>query len=48
MFNVLEWLGNSMEDYRKDSVTAQDCSTQLIKNAPDQEDMFIAVPKIIE
>ena len=47
-FNVLEWLGHSIDNAREDKVNAQDCSSELIKGAPDKEDMFIAVPKIIE
>lgn len=48
MFNVIEWLGHTNSNIREDKVTVKDNSNELIDNAPDKEDMFIAVPKVIE
>lgn len=48
MYNVIEWLGYTNSNIREDKVTVTDNSNELINNAPDKEDMFIAVPKVIE
>ncbi|MGV3278497.1 Asp-tRNA(Asn)/Glu-tRNA(Gln) amidotransferase subunit GatC [Rickettsiales bacterium LUAb2] len=48
MFTVQEWLGKHMENLRKDEAIEGNNTNSLINTAPDKEDVFIAVPKVIE
>lgn len=48
MYNVQDWLGNYDESLREDVVDNQSYCEDIIDNAPDKEEVFIAVPKIIE
>lgn len=48
MYNVQEWLGNHTMNASKDVVDDGNYATDIIANAPDKEDNFIAAPKVIE
>lgn len=47
-YNILEWQGYPNTNLREDIATTQNNCEKLLQNSPDQEDDFIAVPKIIE
>ena len=48
MFTVSDVFNKGIENLRDDTPTTISYQQDIIKSAPDHEDIFIAVPKVIE
>ncbi|MCL2567281.1 MAG: Asp-tRNA(Asn)/Glu-tRNA(Gln) amidotransferase subunit GatC [Alphaproteobacteria bacterium] len=48
MFSVFDILNKGLENLRVDEVNDGNMREQVLLNAPDKNDMFICVPKVID
>jgi aspartyl-tRNA(Asn)/glutamyl-tRNA(Gln) amidotransferase subunit C len=48
LFSVFDISKIGLQNYREDVVTKENHQEKILKIAPDKEDVFIAVPKVIE
>ncbi|MDR2008303.1 MAG: Asp-tRNA(Asn)/Glu-tRNA(Gln) amidotransferase subunit GatC [Alphaproteobacteria bacterium] len=48
MFSVFDLINKGLENLREDVVNDGDMREKILLNAPDKNEMFICVPKVIE
>ncbi len=48
LFSVFDISKVGLQNYREDIVNQEDYQNKILKIAPDKEDVFITVPKVIE